>query len=313
MKSLESAFIYGNLNKANVVTKNIMILLNEGSMLTTDNLDEALMIINKNFKFPFKYKVIEAFNEGAIRIMYHERSKLPTCLPFFLTKTNNGGIVAVIAANIYGTMDQETNHVKIDPKKLYCMMESAYIAKLCLLHSNQLTTRANIITTGSNIYSLMFARVLNKKYALNIDKNKFHKVLMLSSKFFMLNLLEMADNELTFNYAIKNCPNGNIYTLEEANDALSIDDYKNIDTFINALTSPKLGLNLKGLTTQNYLESFINMYGSSALLGLESFPYFVYNVLSVTNGGYINNQYIMEDIVGNNGAKLYNALLSLDK
>ena len=83
--------------------------------------------------------------------------------------------------------------------------------------------------------------------------------------------------------------------------------------FINTLTSPKLGLNLKGLTVQNYLESFISMYESSALLALEAFPYFIYNVLSVINGGYINNQYIMEDIVGNNGAKLYNAILTLDK
>lgn len=313
MRSLESTFIYRNLNKSNTITNNIMKLMKNGQILTSNNLDEALMIINKNFKFPFKYKVLEAFENGMIRIIYDDVATLPTCLPFFLTKTNSGDIVGVVVANIYGHMDKETGFVKIDPKKLYCAMEAAYIARLCFINSKHLANKSNIITTGSNIYSLMFSRVLNKKFALNIDKNKFHKVIMLSSKFFMINMLEMADSELTFNYAIKNCPNGNLYTLKDTNELFPTESFENLEVFIKTLTSPKLGLNLKGLTVQNYLESFISMYESSALLALESFPYFMYNVLSVINGGYINNQYIMEDIVGNNGAKLYNAILTLDK
>jgi len=313
LKSLESTFIYRNLNKSNTITNNIMKLMKNGQVLSSNNLDESLMIINKNFKFPFKYKVMEAFDNGTIRIMFDDVAKLPTCLPFFLTKSNSGDIVAVVVASIYGSMDKETGFVKIDPKKLYCAMEAAYIARLCYINSRQLANKSAIITTGSNIYSLMFARVLNKKFALNIDKNKFHKVVMLASKFFMINMLEMPDNELTFNYAIKNCPNGNLYTLQDVNELFPTECFKDLETFLTNLTSPKLGFNLKGLTIQNYLESYIGMYESSALLALESFPYFMYNVLSVTNGGYINNQYIMEDIVGNNGAKLYNAILTLDK
>lgn len=313
MKSLESTFIYRNLNKSNSITNNVMKLMKNGQVLTSNNLDESLMIINKNFKFPFKYKVMEAFNKGIIRIIYSDSAILPTCMPFFLTKTSSGDIVGVVVANIYGHMDKDTGFVKIDPKKLYCAMEAAYIARLCFINSKQLANKSNIITMGSNIYSLMFSRVLNKKFALNIDKNKFHKIIMLSSKFFMINMLEMADTELTFNYAIKNCPNGNLYILQDTNELFPTESFNDLETFINTLVSPKLGLNLKGLTVQNYLESFISMYESSALLALESFPYFMYNVLSVINGGYINNQYIMEDIVGSNGAKLYNAILTLDK
>jgi hypothetical protein len=67
------------------------------------------------------------------------------------------------------------------------------------------------------------------------------------------------------------------------------------------------------LAVRTYLENYIHMYESSALLALESFPYFLYNVISVTDGAYINNQYILEDIVDNNGTKIYADLMNLDR
>ena len=89
LKSLESTFIYNHLNKANGITENISSLLHTGRVLTKDELDEALMIINKNFKFPFKYKVLDAFMAGEIQVIYSEKAKLPTCIPFFLKKSKS--------------------------------------------------------------------------------------------------------------------------------------------------------------------------------------------------------------------------------
>jgi hypothetical protein len=192
-------------------------------------------------------------------------------------------------------------------------MEAAYLSRLCYYYSKQISNRNVIITNGSAIYSNMFTRVLNKKYALNVDKSKMHKVLFLSSKFYMINLLGLLDNEMTFNYALRNCVNGNPYSLKEVNDSISTDDYKDLSTFIKAITKPEVHLGMNDLTVRNYLEAFIHMYDASALLALESFPYFLYNVLSVTNGAYINNQYVLEDIVDTNGAKMYADLINLNR
>lgn len=314
LKSLESTFIYNHLNRSSALTNNISGLLHNGITVTKDQIDEPLMIINKNFKYPLKFKVLDAFNSGKIILKFSAtNAKLPTCLPFFLTRNAHGGIIAVVSIDIYGSMDKDTQSIKIDPKKLYCMMEGAYLAILSYENQHQLSTRTALINHGSAIYSLMFTRTLNKKYALNIDKSKYHKVMMLASKFFMINILGMKDNELTFNYAIKNCPNGNVYSLKEMNEIIPTEAFNDINTFISALADPKNGLNLKGLNTRNYLEAFITMYDGSNLLSLESFPYFIYNVMSVTNGAYINNQYVLETIVDNHGAKIYNDLLNIDK
>lgn len=312
IKSLESTFIYNHLNKANGLTQNIGGLLTNGTVLSEENLAEAMLTIRKNYKYPLKFTVLKAVEEGDIVLMYApQRVKLPTCIPFVLTR-KDGQIVAVVSVDMYGKMDNETGNVTIDPKKLYVMMEAAYMAKLCYMNAAQLGTRSAIITNGSAIYSMMFARVLNKRYALNIDKSKFHKVVMLASKFFMINLLGMKDSEMVFNYAIKNCPNGNLISLQEVNSMFPEENFTNIETFITGLAKPELGLNFKDLTVRNYFEAFINMYDASNLLSLESFPYFLYNVISVTDGAYINNQYIMEDIVSTYGAKLYVQICSLN-
>lgn len=313
LKSLNSTFIYNHLNKSNGITDNIAGLLSKGRVITTKELEEPLLIIMKNFKFPLKFKVMEAIEDGTIQMRYAVGTKLPTCLPFFLMNGEGNKIISVVSIDIYGTYNEDTNSVKIDPKKLYCMLESAYLARLVYMKQKQLVTRSTILSGGSEIYSAMFTKVLNKKYSLNIDKTKMHKVIFLASKFYLINILGLVDSDIVFNYATKNCPNGNIYSLKEVNEMVDAKAFKDLESFIQCLKSPELNLGFKDLTVRGYLEAFINMYEASNLLSLESFPYFLYNVISVTNGGYINNQYILEGIVGKLGSKIYNDLLMLDK
>lgn len=309
-KTLQDTFVYRNLNKNDAISNNVGKILQSGTVLNKSNLEEAFVIINKNFKFPLKYNILKDVEEGGMVLIYSpENTKVPTCMPFLLTMNNNK-IIAIVMVDIYGTMSKEGN-INIDPKKLYCIMESAYLAKVCITYQNQICTRNVIISNGSAVYSNMFTRILNKKYALNTDKNKLQKVLLLTSKFYLINLLGLTDSDMLFNYAIKNCVNGNPYLLKEANEALKDEDYKDLSTFIAALTKPELNLAMGDLTVRGYLEQYINMYDASALLALESFPYFLYNILSVTNGAYINNQYILEDIVDVNGAKIYAELMNI--
>lgn len=315
-KSLDSTFIYQNLNKNNALTKNITGLLLNGVKVKPEQIEEAIMLIRKNFKFAMKNTVMNMYDNGDIILMTSPSNiKLPTCLPFVLTKNKNGRVLAVIDVGIYGTVDKDTDVIRIDAKKLYCMMEGAAYARIYYENMTTIKGRGSIIINGSAIYSAMFTRVLNKKYALNLDKNKLQKVLLLSSKFFMINMLGMKDDETTYNYALKNCPNGNPITLEEVNNEFKTENFESIATFIDSFTNSEVngGVYFKDLNTKSYLESFMNMYDPSTLLSLESFPYFIYNVCSVVNGGYINNQYILTDIVDTYGAKLCISVMDLGK
>ena len=182
-------------------------------------------------------------------------------------------------------------------------MESAMVAKI-LMTNPSVVNRPSLIKEGSEIYSAMFTRVLNKKYALNTDRNRLHKVVFLSSKFFLLNVLGQPDNDTTKNYAIRNCNNSNPIILNELDEMFKLENYKDLSTFIQALSKEEYGLGLKDLTVRAFLEAYIHMYDASALLALEHIAYFLYNVFAVTNGAYINNQYILEDLIDKKGAKM---------
>lgn len=313
LKSLGDTFIYQNLNSNNSITKIIPNILKNGKILTQKNLEDVYNIIYKNFKFPLKHKIFEDIENGTIVPIFSPNTvRMITAMPFFLTRDESGKVIAVVLVDMYGSMNKDNESVTIDPKKFYAMLEGAYFAKLCFRRSDVISTNSIVITSGSSVYSNMFTRILNKKYALNTDKIKMHKVIFAASKFFLINILGLRDDEKTFNYAFRNCIGGNHLIMNEFNNLFEPGDFKDLASFIKALSSPRLGLNLKDLTVRNYLEQFIHMYDAACLLSLESLPYFIYNVIAVANGAYINNQYVLEDIVDNHGAKIYNALINLD-
>lgn len=312
MKSLESTLVYKHLNNGDRITKMVHRSLQEGRILKKEDLEEAFLIINKNFKFTLKYKVLDAFAKGDIVLLFSPKDvRLPTCLPFFLTKNNNRA-VAVVLVDMYGHENQSNGNVEIDAKKLYTMMEGAYNALMYYHYHYSLGKRNVIITSGSAIYANMFARVLNKKYALNTDTAKSAKVTFLTSKFFMINVLGMADGDIVTNYAMKNAINANPVLLRELDEAVPEDAYKNLGTFLAVLEGHEYGIRLGGLTVRGFMERFIEMYDASALLSLEHFVYFMYTVSSVLNGAYINNQHILEDIVEKDGFKIYNDMTRLE-
>lgn len=313
-KSMETTFIYKHLNDANDITGKISAAFKDGKVLKKENLEEALLLINKNFKFPLKFKVMEAFESGELILLYSPNNiKVPTTVPFVLTKNANNGVVAVVFVDLYGKLNEETGVVNVDAKKLYCIMEAALLGITFFRNHNEIAKRNIIITSGASIYSNMFARVLNKRYALNVDKTRFQKVIFLASKFYMINLLGMDDTEMTFNYAARSCPNPNPQALKELSDMIPEEAYTDLSTFLTNLSRPELMLGLNDLSIRGYLESFITMYDPSALLALESFPYFMYNIISVVNGAYLNQQYVLEDIVEKHGARMYADLLTFNR
>ena len=87
-------------------------------------------------------------------------------------------------------------------------------------------------------------------------------------------------------------------------------DFDNIAVLINKIkTIPEFNKRLGDVTVSNFLESYINMYNASMLLGLEVFDYFLYNIISVNDSTYINNYPVLKNIVGQDGRKIYSDMV----
>lgn len=305
VKSISETYTYGIFDRNGVIQNTVGKILKDGERLTKERLAQEFLVIEKNFKYTKKFEVLEAFNKGLIQLYYApDNVKLPTAMPFFLTKIGND-VVAIVSVDLYGSKNREGTTVSIDPKKLYCLMESAFYAIKYHTHNRSLTSRASVIRDGSRVYANMFVRVLNKKYALNVDKTKYAKAIFLASKFYMINMLELENGETVTNYAIQNCVGASPMFLREFDSLIPEETYKDLTTLIKAFNDPTLHTGVHDLTVRNYIEQFIIMYDTSTLFGLEYLPYFIYIIEAVCMKAYLNNQAILEDIVEPQGEKLY--------
>lgn len=307
MKNLQDTFIFKHLNTNDRINKLIVEIIQRGSVVTKENMNFSFLTINKNYKYALKNSVLNAVDNNKIIMMYSpDGVKMPSCMPWFLTRDKSGKIVAVVCIDVYGTKSANSTDINIDPKKLYVMLEGAYLALVYANNFKAVSINSNIITNGSLIYSQMFTKILNKKYSLNINKDKQNKFIFLSSKFFLLNILGLNNSNVVYNYALNNCKNPNQMSIQELDDEFPLEAYESFDKFLLELINNQgTKDHIPGLNVRGYLESFIQTYDGSALLSLESFPYFMYNIISVVDAGFINNQYIFEDIVDVYGAKMY--------
>ena len=300
-KQINDTFIYKHLNNNSAITNTVSAVLQSGEIITKDKLPEAFMLINKNFKFTLKHEVLSALDNGDLMMIFSEKKVMPTSMPFFLTRIQ-GKVVGVICINVYAV--KKGDDVEIDAKKLYCMLESALIARKLVITPSYFSSTP-LITEGSAIYSSMFIRILNKKYSLNLDKSKMNKVIFLTSKFFILNHLGVSNSSSIDQYAFKNCVQGNPVIINQFNS--SIDDDKVFQDLSTLIEFMKEEL-FPDLTLRGFLEQWIYAYDASSVFALESAPYFIYNVISVTTGAYINNQYMLEELVGQSGVKMHQHL-----
>ena len=305
IKTIKDTYIYSQMNKDGYIDKKLQLFSNPNSSIpvTPEMLEEQVLHINKTFKYPAKMAVLEAFKNGAlVPVMLKPgiSDKMPVSIPFLFNKDRSKAMVFIDSHARF--RNKETMDIDIDYKKFYCLMESAYLAMEGFRRSS-----ASIITKGSSIYAHMFTRVLNKKFALNTNRLAMNKVLFLASKFFMINHLGMKDQNMVFNYALKNCNSATAIAMRDVEGAIGEEAFVNISTFLTALanSSYRLVSGFSSITTRDYINSFANMYGQSTIFALESLDYFMFVISSVAIGAYLNNQVILEDIVDKDGMKLY--------
>lgn len=302
LKSTNQSYIFNMLNKNNAINNTVKELL-RAEDVEPSSIEEQLMIINKRYNEPLKREVLQAYDGGKIRLKYSKEIKLPTAMPFILIKSS-GGVVAVISLSTYSYKLEKSGDMSIDPKKLYTLMESAYIALKYTTNNLRYASASNLLTHGSIMYANMVYSAINKKFNIGMDKKKSELVMYFSAKFFMINVLakNIDSMEIINNTAKKNCKTLSSMVIAEADDEFEINAYKDISVFMEEVSRV---CDIHGLNVRNFLSTYMQMYGEGTLLGLELFPYFMMNICSAEHGAFMNNQYMFENIIEKDGPKLY--------
>ena len=299
-KNIQSTFVFNQLK--DVVLDSIQGSLREGKVLSNIELEEQMMLIKKYINSAIKPKVMNDYEQGLIRLIYAPESvKRVSSVPYVMSIID-GRMVANVFVSSFGNMRQD-GMVSLDYRKLYVLMESAYLSKTFLSkYDRYKNTGASIY--GCVTYANMFVKPLNKKFNIHTDRTRENSILFLAAKFYLKNVLGLQNEEMVFNNAMKACKAPNPIILKEIDNLMDEEAFKDLGTFLEALKDEKLNLGLSGLTARGYLELYIGLYGGASVFALEMMPYFIFVGNSAINAMGIVNNYSLEDIMEKGMPKL---------
>lgn len=296
--SMSDSFIYGLFNASGEIQTRILKALKEGMVLTESFIQEQMIQIEKTHISPLAPKVMKAFGEGRIRLVYWNTptQKMTKTIPFIIHKSNIG-VVASIFVGSYGKLVADNTQLQMPMKDLYILMEAAYLALNFQERPMIFKRNATIMKICNDVYVDMFLKLLNRDYALSLDIALNDRVAFCISKFFLERVWESTYPEVVYNYAVQTTVEkhfDDLKLLNEEYNAHTIENISDLFEFLKSLT-PKMA----DLKVRYFVERFINTYGSSSILAIDYLPYLIFLIDNTIIGGFLVPQNTISDIIKN--------------
>jgi hypothetical protein len=293
------------LDKKNDLTGEILGISLNADKLELSELDENISIINRRFNYLMKNKVLNDLQVGNVIPVFNTyKINLPHFLPVFSMMSNNKPISVVNLTN-YGRKDKD-KLFNIDNRTLFALLQTGTVARETILNWNQVSMNTTIIKNSAIIYSKMFSKVLDKMFAINLDRLMADTIYYLTAKFFLLFQMEKKENEITNNIAYQAINNDSTKNIIFSTDSgFTEDAYSDLNSFVENLSTIN---GLSKLTTRGFIENWMMMYGDSTVFALEYFPLFCHAIFSAMINAHLNKEFVIEPLASKETTSLYNEL-----
>ena len=309
--TLNDSYQWNQLNGNGAIVSKIQDVLAKGETITIDRIPTAILQFKNRIKSPLSSNILKRIEYGDIIMVYAPDIKVPVYLPFVISKSGNSAKGIVFLNNVDAERPKEPGgEIFLNARKLKVSLESCFIA-LCLkeMGNSPKTRGTTILKSGSRIYSSLLAECVNRKHAIKLDETIYNSLMYIFSRYYigtMIGCRNSMEPETMRNYCLYNCKNTDILSMNKIISQFEESDFDNIAKLIEKIKNvPEFTRRLGDLTVSNFLESYINMYNASMLLGLETFDYLLYNIISVNDSTYVNNYPMLKNIVGDDGRKIY--------
>lgn len=295
--SLSDSAMFQQLNKSATLMRKIAKAIKNGAVLDKSYFETQYLQISKTRISPLADAVLKAFDEGNIKLIYNKNDHVTIALPFVVLSIG-GKTSAYIFINEFCSMTKDSDpQLNIDMKRLYTLMESAYVGLLYFSKPTQFTRNATFVKAFTNIYAAMTMRILNREYALSLTKDLYDAVNYYTARFFLEKILGVTNKDVVHSYAAGSCNNPSETTMNLCNSTYSIAKVDTIDSFIKFIANSDT--KMENLTFRYYFERWVSGYGIGATIGIDSFPYFYYCISNVVLGGFLINTNAISEFVKN--------------
>ena len=302
MSTLSDSYIYGMFNVNKMMSTKIADAYKEGQTLDSSYIEEQILQIKRTRISPLSDAVLTAFSKGEIELIYSSTVKVPKAIPFIILKIK-GRNKAIIFVNNYGSISNNGiveggNALNVPMKDLYTLMESAYLALRYYDNPSSFRRSIGLMKLTNSIYTNMWIRILNKECALSMNPELFNQVSFCISKYYLEKVWEIENDELVFNYACSEATNANKITMKLVENQYNQANVQTIDDLFKFLQTFSVRIENK-VSTKYMVECYINMYRDTALLGIDTLPYFIFTIVCAYCGSFIVNQPLINDIMKN--------------
>ena len=295
--TMEDSLVYKTFNQANGVVDKIVKYLSSGVPLDKSYIEDQYAIIRRGAGIsPLSQKVLEAFNNGDIEIVWNNTEKVGVAMPFIVRRKSDGKVVSTIFINAFATIKDDSILV-IPAKQLYGLMEGAYIALKLQTDPVKVMKNAELMMTTASVYTEMMARILNKEYALTLDKALYDKVCYCIKRFYLECVWEYPNTGLVSNYAssdLKYIQQFDLDALDATYSKMEIKTIANLLEFVKSLSPRMSDLNLR-----YYIERFIKTYHGASILSIDYLPYVFFVITNVVMSTFLVSQTALNDIIKN--------------
>jgi hypothetical protein len=308
--SLESSYVYKSFNVSNGVIEKIVKCIKTGVPLDKEYIEEQYFQIKKTVISPLSVRVLEAFDNGLIELLYSKEVKVGVSIPFIVRKGEGGKVIATVFIGSFATLDKD-NNLNIPVKQLYGLMESAYIALMMQTNPMKIQRNVGLMKICQDVYVEMMIRILNRDYALTMDKQLYDKCRYCFSKFFLTFVWEYPNKDLIDAYAksgLDNITPLDLDMLKVAYDGFGVNDLKSLLEFMKGLAPRMADLNVR-----YFLERFVATYHGSSIISVDYLPYLFFVITNVILSTFLIGQAALSDIIKNtkNIGKFYPELSKL--
>lgn len=295
--TMEDSLVYKTFNQANGVVDKIVKYLSSGVPLDKSYIEDQYAIIRRGAGIsPLSQKVLEAFNNGDIEIVWNNTEKVGVAMPFIVRRKSDGKVVSTIFINAFATIKDDSILV-IPAKQLYGLMEGAYIALKLQTDPVKVMKNAELMMTTASVYTEMMARILNKEYALTLDKVLYDKVCYCIKRFYLECVWEYPNTGLVSNYASSDLKYIQQFDLDALNATYSKMEIKTIANLLEFVKS--LSPRMSDLNLRYYIERFIKTYHGASILSIDYLPYVFFVITNVVMSTFLVSQTALNDIIKN--------------
>ncbi len=294
--SMEDSFIYKSFNASNGVVEKLVKYIKTAVLLDSSFIEEQYMQIKKLSISPLTQKVIEAYDNGDIELLYSRDVKIGTSMPFIIRRNANRKIVATIFIATFGVVDKD-NNMNIPVKQLYALMESAYVALEMQKNPTKIQRNAGLMRICASVYTAMFMRILNKLYALTTDRALHDKASYAITRFFLERVWEYPNTGLIESYAtadLKYIEQLDLDLTKQGYDSAQVKDLNDLILFVKTL-SPRMG----DLNTRYFIEQYVNTYHGASIMAMDYLPYVFFVIINIILSSFLISQTALNDLIKN--------------